>query len=188
MRTRKQTGTVKPPGFVEPGAQTVSVQNSFQDKTRAEIPLTRRGFCNRLVLTSTGLLLAAKYVQTVAARQDSLVAYPPLKIEGAESLLPGSSLYFNYPTRTEQAILVRAHDGQYFAYSQKCSHRGCSIYFNRARRCLECPCHNGAYEVETGFVLQGPPPRPLDLIVLQMRTGGEVWAVGRRIGSTEHDA
>jgi Rieske Fe-S protein len=150
--------------------------------------LTRREFCNCLVLTSTGLLIAATApVSEAAGQQDQLLAYPPLKIEGAERLMPGSSLYFAYPRTTDPAILVRAEDGQFYAYGQKCSHMGCSIYFERASRRLDCPCHRGAYDAQTGSVLMGPPMRPLDLIVLQVRAGGEVWAVGRRIGSSDRN-
>jgi Rieske Fe-S protein len=59
---------------------------------------------------------------------------------------------------------------------------GCSVDFDSARRCLACPCHRGVYDAQTGYVVYGPPPRPLDQIVLQMRAGGELWAVGRRTG------
>jgi nitrite reductase/ring-hydroxylating ferredoxin subunit len=148
--------------------------------------ITRREFCNCLLLTSTGVLIAATTLTSEAAAQyQPLLAYPPLKIEGAESLMPGSSLYFTYPRASDPAILVRAEDGQFFAYGQKCSHLGCSIYFERASRRLECPCHKGAFDARTGFVLNGPPMRPLDLIALQMRAGGEVWAVGRSFGSSD---
>jgi Rieske Fe-S protein len=94
-------------------------------------------------------------------------------------------LYFNYPGRNDPAILVRSQAGEYYAFDQRCSHRGCSVYFDRNRRCLECPCHKGAYDAETGLVLNGPPTQPLGQIVLQMRAGGAVWAVGRRIGARE---
>jgi Rieske Fe-S protein len=151
--------------------------------------ITRRTFCNRLLLTSTGLALAASNLKGASASQhDSLLAYPPVKIEGAERLLPGSFLYFSYPGVNDPAVLVRAPDGEYFAHSRKCAHLGCSVDFDGARRCLTCPCHRGAYDARTGFVLHGPPPRPLDPIVLQMRAGGEVWAVGRRIGSSNPNA
>jgi Rieske Fe-S protein len=151
----------------------------FQD---AEI--TRRRFCSCLLLTSTGLLIAATTPGSdAAAQQAPSLAYPPLKIEGAERLMPGSSLLFAYPTANDPAILVRAEDGQFYAYCQRCSHMGCSIYFERASRRLECPCHKGAFDPHTGLVLNGPPLRPLDLIVLQIRAGGEVWAVGKSIGN-----
>jgi len=44
--------------------------------------------------------------------------------------------------------------------------------------------HEGGFDVRTGQVLYGPPPRPLDLIVLEVR-GAEVWAVGRK--AVEHE-
>lgn len=148
--------------------------------------LTRRDFGTGLLLSSTGLLIAMTTpVLEAGAQQEPLLAYPPLRIDGAERLMPGSSLYFAYPRRSDPAIVVRAVDGQFYAYGQKCSHMGCSIYFDGASRRFECPCHKGAFDPQTGFVLFGPPTRPLDPIVLQMRAGGEVWAVGRGIGSSD---
>jgi len=32
-----------------------------------------------------------------------------------------------------------------------------------------------------GYVMYGPPRRPLDEIVLQMRAGNQIWAVGRSL-------
>ena len=67
---------------------------------------SRRSFCTDLLLTSTGLVLAAPATTKILAAQDSMVAYPPRNIENAETLLPGSSLYFNYPTRNDPAVLL----------------------------------------------------------------------------------
>ena len=148
-----------------------------------ESNIPRRSFCNRLLLTSAGLALAASELKGQTKTQHSAsLFYPPVRIEGAERVLPGSFLYFNYPRANDPAVLVRAQDGEYLAYSRKCAHLGCSVDFNSARRCLECPCHRGIYDARTGYVVYGPPPRPLDQIVLQMRAGGELWAVGRRSG------
>jgi len=145
---------------------------------------TRRAFCGELLLTSTGLLLAPTVSKVVAA-QDSMIAYPPRKIEGAEVLLPGSSLYFNYPTRNDPAVLLRLSENEYRAYSRRCSHAGCSVDFDPRSRCLMCPCHRGAYDARVGNVMFGPPRRPLDEIVLEVRAGGQLWAVGRCTRNTE---
>lgn len=142
---------------------------------------TRRAFCTDLMLTSAGLVVASGVTRAVAA-QDSLVSYPPRKIEGAETLLPGSGLYFNYPTRNDPAVLLRASDGEYRAYSRRCSHAGCSVEFDAPGRCLKCPCHRGTFDARLGYVMFGPPPRPLDEIVLQVRAGGNIWAVGKNFG------
>lgn len=142
---------------------------------------TRRAFCTDL-LASTGLLLAAPNLPRVIAAQDSMVAYPPRKIENAELLLPGASLYFNYPTRNDPAVLLRSRDGEYVAYSRRCSHAGCSVDYDPMSRCLRCPCHHGAYDARIGQVMFGPPRQPLDMIVLQVRGGGQIWAVGKSFG------
>jgi Rieske Fe-S protein len=143
---------------------------------------TRRGFCTDLLMTTTGLVLAAPTVAKVVASQDSMVAYPPRRIEGAETLAPGSSLYFNYPTRNDPAVLLRSSEGEYRAYSRRCSHAGCSVDFDAPRRCLTCPCHYGAFDARMGHVMFGPPRRPLDEIVLMMRGGGQIWAIGKSFG------
>lgn len=158
--------------------------------SQGELPnLPRRTFCNRLLLTSAGLALAAKQLKGQSKnKQNYELAYPRIKIEGAERVLPGAFLYFSYPGAHDPAVLVRAQDGEFQAYSRKCAHLGCAIEFSGERRCLTCPCHQGAYDARTGFVLFGPPVRPLDPIILEMRAGGEVWAVGKRVGSNNPNA
>lgn len=146
---------------------------------KKEGKITRRRFCNTLVVTSTGLLMAptvlASETQSVP---EPKVAYPPMKIDGAERLMPGSSLYFDFPTTGDPAVLTKGPDGEYAAFNRRCGHMACSVNFDRASQSLECPCHQGAYDPRSGSVLHGPPQRPLEVVVLQIRAGGEVWAVG----------
>ena len=84
--------------------------------------ITRRRFCNGVLLASSALALGANSLKVAdAAQLEPQVAYPPMKIEGAESVIPGSFLYFSYPTPRDAAVLVRASDGQFAAYSRKCA-------------------------------------------------------------------
>jgi nitrite reductase/ring-hydroxylating ferredoxin subunit len=154
------------------------------DKDQPPYP-DRRTFCTGLMLTSAGVVLVAPHLAK-AATQDPMVAYPPRKIDGAELLMPGSGLYFNYPSRNDPAVLVRSSEGEFTAYSRRCSHAGCSVEFDPPARCLRCPCHQGAYDSRMGQVMLGPPRRPLDQIVLQVRAGGQVWAVGKSFARS-HD-
>ena len=160
---------------------TALAQSGFDDEHQNEIG--RRTFCNELLLTSAVLVLAPALLASETVAQEGSLAYPPTKIEGAEKLIVGSSLYFEYPTRNDPAVLLRLSEGQYSAFSRKCSHAGCSVEVDTAGRCLQCPCHRGMFDARIGYVMYGPPQRPLDQIVIQMRSGGEVWAVGKRIGS-----
>ena len=153
--------------------------------------IDRREFCNHVLLSSAGIVLAAnslKATPAVPPGDKNIVRYPPMRIDGAERVKPGSFLYFNYPKREDLAVLVRHSEGEYIAFSRKCAHLGCSIEFDSMRRCLACPCHRGAYDPRTGYVVYGPPPRPLDQIILQMRAGGEVWAIGRTFTTSEDRA
>jgi nitrite reductase/ring-hydroxylating ferredoxin subunit len=162
-------------------------QRDFPYGRGDEAQVTRPEFCNFLAVTSTALFAGALGFAGKAAidarRAENLSG---MKVPGAEALLPGTSLNFRYPTEKDTAILVRGQDGQYYAYGQKCTHLSCPVYFDRNHQRLECPCHEGAFDVRTGNVLQGPPPRPLDRIDLEVR-GGEVWAIGRKAASNERE-
>ena len=150
--------------------------------------IDRRDFCGRALITSAGVVLMTKALSAKPPTDQNLAVYPPQKIEGAARLMPGSCLYFNYPKREDAAVLVRGNDGEFVAFSRKCAHLGCAVEFDSARRCLACPCHRGTYDWRTGYVVYGPPPRPLDQIILQVRAGGEVWAVGKTIGNSSDRA
>ena len=50
------------------------------------LQINRRTFCNELLLTSTGIALTARTVVGESlSPQDSMLAYPPMKIEGARN-------------------------------------------------------------------------------------------------------
>lgn len=167
-------------------AATAPHQRDFPYDRGEEAQVTRREFCNFLGVTSAALFVgAAGFAVKSAIDARRTQTFAPARIEGAQSLAPGTSLNFRYPTAKDTAILVRAPDGQYYAYGQKCTHLSCPVYYDRGHGRLECPCHEGGFDVQTGHVLQGPPPRPLDLIELEVRAGGEVWAVGRKAGGNE---
>lgn len=149
---------------------------------KGDLRITRRTFCNRALLSSAAVVVVGSKAAGQNDRQQNLLAYPPARIEGAERVMPGSFLYFNYPKADNPAVLLRTMDGQYQAYSRKCAHMGCSVDYDKSARCLTCPCHRGVYDSRNGYVMLGPPPKPLDQIILQVRAGGEVWAIGRRPG------
>ena len=150
--------------------------------------IDRRAFCGRVLITSAGVVLMTKALSASPSIDQNLAVYPPQKIQGAERLMPGCFLYFNYPKREDPAVLMRGKDGEFVAFSRKCVHLGCAIEFDSERQCLLCPCHRGTYDARTGYVVYGPPPRPLDQIILQVRAGGEVWAVGKTIGNSSDRA
>jgi nitrite reductase/ring-hydroxylating ferredoxin subunit len=167
-------------------AATTPHQRDFPYDREEEAQVTRREFCNFLGLTSAALFVgAAGFAGKAVIDARQTPQFGASKIDGAETLTPGSSLNFRYPTTKDSAILIRTLDGELHAFGQKCTHLSCPVYFERTHQRLECPCHDGAFDAKTGNVLYGPPPRPLDPIRLEVRPNGEVWAIGREASGGE---
>ncbi|MDQ3649966.1 MAG: Rieske (2Fe-2S) protein [Acidobacteriota bacterium] len=165
---------------------TAPHRKDFPYERDEEAQVMRRDFCNFLGLTSAALFLgAAGFAGKSVIDSRGVPNLPAARIEGAETLAPNTALNFRYPTEKDSAILIRTEAGEYHAYGQKCTHLACPVYYARQHQRLECPCHEGAFDVATGNVLYGPPPRPLDLIELEVRDG-EVWAIGRKAGRDGH--
>ena len=56
-------------------------------------------------------------------------------------------------------IVIRTPQG-FRAFSAICTHLGCIVGWDAARRQIACPCHAGFFDT-TGHPVAGPPPRPL---------------------------
>ena len=63
------------------------------------------------------------------------------------------------PSDDDPAILVRLSDTEVVAFSQKCTHLGCVVYYEPDEQRWHCPCHEGNFEARTGDVISGPPTR-----------------------------
>jgi len=74
----------------------------------------------------------------------------------------GEVIYF----RKEKAFVQRLQGG-FLAFSAVCPHLRCIVNWNEALKKFECPCHGAKFN-PNGEVLEGPPPRPLDLYRIQI--------------------
>jgi Rieske Fe-S protein len=130
----------------------------------------RRQFTRFLTLTSFGMLVGNGWiwVKSLFARDRG---YPEIAVANSSDVPPGAVKLFRYPTEQDACIMVRKPDGQLVAYSQKCTHLSCAVYYAKDHNRLECPCHEGYFSIDTGRVLQGPPPRPLPKILVTERDG-----------------
>ena len=59
-------------------------------------------------------------------------------------------------------VLIIRTDKEFLALSAVCTHLGCLVEFNAAKKDIHCPCHAATFDL-TGQVTGGPPPRPLPL-------------------------
>lgn len=68
------------------------------------------------------------------------------------------------------SVWLYTEDGDVFkAYNGHCTHLGCGFTLSADKKTFVCPCHRGQFDVKTGAVLAGPPPRPLDELKVQVR-------------------
>jgi cytochrome b6-f complex iron-sulfur subunit len=70
------------------------------------------------------------------------------------------------PFRKERTFISRT-EGGFLAISAICTHLHCIVNWNEMLKKFECPCHGAKFN-QNGVVLEGPPPRPLDLYKLQI--------------------
>lgn len=82
--------------------------------------------------------------------------------------------------RVVRQVWVYTEDGEHFTvYNGRCTHLGCAYgydkdpvpQYHRQGNVFHCPCHHGVFDVATGKVLAGPPPRPLDRLDTKIQDG-----------------
>jgi nitrite reductase/ring-hydroxylating ferredoxin subunit len=137
--------------------------------------VSRRQLTKFLTLTSLAMFAGNAWI-LVKSWIRRKISYPTLTVARAGEVPVGGVKLFVYPGPRDQCILVRTAEDSYVAYSQKCTHLSCAVYYSAANRQFECPCHQGYFSLEDGSVLQGPPTRPLPKVILERR-GPELVAV-----------
>jgi len=153
------------------------VQRDFPIETEKYQYVSRREFFKFLTLASGGFAVGSAALAAWTSMPRDERRFEPMLIKGGAGLALGSALAFDYPRKSDLCLLVRTQSGDFVAYSRRCTHLSCPVQYQAEKDRLFCPCHNGAFSVEDGRVLQGPPPHALPRISLEVRSG-EVWATG----------
>jgi thiosulfate dehydrogenase (quinone) large subunit len=78
----------------------------------------------------------------------------------AASLPSGAAATYGDPADGAPDIVIRESDGGIKAFSAVCTHAGCTVGYEGGT--IVCPCHGGEYSAQTGAVIAGPPPAPLE--------------------------
>ena len=150
-------------------------RSAFPYHWDADDLVSRRELLRFAVLTS-GTLFVGTAVLAVLGWLDTRRRGSPKPIVQASAVPEGSAYYFNYPEQDDQAMLLHLPGGRFVAYSQKCTHLSCAVYLQPEQQRLFCPCHDGAFDIETGEPTAGPPQRRLPRIALR-REGDLLIAV-----------
>lgn len=140
--------------------------------------IARRDFTKFLVLTSGAFACGQGWIAAKSVLDGRAAAPLPRKrIASLSALAVGSTTLFAYPDDDDPCILVRIDRDGLVAYSQKCTHLACAVVPRPEDGLIHCPCHEGYFDLHTGRVLAGPPPRPLPKITLEV-SGDDVYATG----------
>ena len=126
---------------------------------------------------ASGALFASTAVLAVLGAVRNLRRGEVRPIARMSDVPEGQALYFTYPEADEQAVLVHLPGGRFVAYSQRCTHLSCAVYYQPEQQRLFCPCHEGVFSPETGDPVAGPPQRRLEQIALQ-QNGEMLYATG----------
>lgn len=151
----------------------------FPVEAADDTTVSRRDFVRYLFLVSSGIFtgtLAVVAGGIFTKRRNAGRVEKSFKIADAGAVPVGTSRVFPLPHDRGPAIMVRLSEDRYVAYSQKCTHLQCPVLWRSEENKLVCPCHKGAFEVETGRVLYGPPERPLPPVRLEVKDDGVYYA------------
>jgi Rieske Fe-S protein len=166
------------PGSQPPRADKEPLwREEFSIFTADERYVSRRQMTKFLTLTSLSMFVGNIWLLAKSVFSKGEPAYPAMTVARTGEIPVGGVKLFQYAD--DNCILVHIDENSYAAYSQKCTHLSCAVYYAREHNRLECPCHEGYFSVHDGSVLAGPPTRPLPRVMLEQR-GSDLVAIGRK--------
>ena len=131
---------------------------------------SRRSFIDWLLGTSTAAFIVSalypvsRYLVPPPAGESSAASVTlPMR---AEDVKPNTGQIFKFGSKP--AILVRTAAGELRAFSAVCTHLNCTVQYRPDLAEIWCACHNGHFDLK-GQNVSGPPPRPLDAYVINVR-------------------
>lgn len=166
------------PGLVlDPDAERPEWNADFPYESEAEDETTRREFA-RFLIASVGAMAAGNVGLAAWTQLRTINTGEPRAIVAIDDVEVGGTYLFGYPEERDPAILFRLTSDEVVAFSQKCTHLGCVVFYDQHHERWHCPCHDGNFDLRSGHVLSGPPTRPLGRIRVELRSDGNIWALG----------
>jgi cytochrome b6-f complex iron-sulfur subunit len=91
-----------------------------------------------------------------------------VRVGALENLRIGEAMLVRHGVKP--FFVLRTNETTVIAMSAVCTHVRCILNYDRERRIIVCPCHDGRFDLK-GNVLSGPPPRALPQYEVSMRAG-----------------
>src|SRR5215467_14601681 len=104
-------------------------KEEFSVRTADERYVTRRQLTKFLVLTSLGMFVGNLWI-LARSLFSKTTTYPQQEIAERGEVAVGGVKLFTYPGPEDHCILVRTGESEYVAYSQKCTHLSCAVYYS----------------------------------------------------------
>ncbi len=138
--------------------------------------MARRALLRLTVMASGALFAATAGIVTLGYIRPQQAVKQMHAIVAATDVPRGGAHYFQYPTADDQAVLLHLADGRFVAYSGRCTHLSCAVYYHQERQQLLCPCHEGVFDPGSGEPVAGPPQCALPKIEIR-QDGSMLYAV-----------
>lgn len=148
-------------------------------RRKVNVSLDRRGAMRvgALGITSIAAMIVGRYIfkpaspgRTALSTTGAVSANQIIKLAD----LPIGTTHEFAAADGQPAIVFRTKNGV-FAYTEICTHQGCTVSYSPPDKALVCPCHGAVYDPFNGAaVLAGPAPAPLPPVKVAIR--GE-WVV-----------
>jgi cytochrome b6-f complex iron-sulfur subunit len=113
-----------------------------------------------------------RYLATPAVRARAQGLVTTVSIPQKDLPGPGSATMFLFGARP--SLLIHYDDGHYASFDAVCTLMGCTVRFESQNKRIFCPCHGGTYDMNTGEVVSGPPPRALKVYRVEVADGNVV--------------
>ncbi|MED7949166.1 MULTISPECIES: Rieske (2Fe-2S) protein [unclassified Streptomyces] len=136
------------------------------DRLPSGSPATSR----RTLLCGAAAVLAAGGTLAVSgcssSSSDSAAPKTPVDVGPASAVPVGGGTVY----REKKIVVTQPTEGQYRAFSAKCTHAGCIVDQVKNQK-IQCPCHGSFFGITDGAVLDGPAPTPLPAYTVAVEGG-----------------
>lgn len=144
-------------------------QSSFKLKKSL---MGRRSFLSRIIGVLGGGLAAYLFIPFIRYSTFNYIKLPEsITIFGEElnailNLPNNRTMDFRYGPKA--GTILKTPEGEYIAFSKKCTHADCNVTYLPEEKKFFCACHEGYYD-HLGNNIQGPPPLPLPRFALDIQ-------------------
>lgn len=131
----------------------------------------RRSFLGRISAIVSASFFAQfilpiwRYVFPGMSREPDKVEFSKDMLTQLNALEPGRCLRFQWGG--VPGLALRAQDGELRVFKGVCTHADCNVAWRSETNDFFCACHEGRYD-EFGKNIEGPPPRPLARLFVEL--------------------